>query len=73
MAPRPLSPSPGGAVPPAWAPSCPALPGRSLHTANGDRVHAHEYNLDVLYGRPIRHRPTLAAPAPSPTPTPANG
>ncbi|MDI7269154.1 MAG: hypothetical protein QME96_14285 [Myxococcota bacterium] len=31
--------------------------GRAAHIQNGDRLLAAQYNLDALYGRPIRRRP----------------
>ena len=42
-----------------------SLAGKSLHAANGDRARVAEYNLDLLYGRPIIRTTRTATPAPT--------
>ncbi|MBI4704090.1 MAG: hypothetical protein HY744_23525 [Deltaproteobacteria bacterium] len=42
-----------------------SIAGKAVHAANGDRARMADYNLDILYGRPMRRRPRPAAqPAP---------
>jgi len=47
-----------------------SIAGKAAHAASGDRARVAEYNLDIIYGRPIRRRRRpAAAPPPGSEPT----